>query len=137
MVTSYVYDDAGQIVRTVTRGAWTAEDRALVLAYRMYRDTLCRCGEPKATAWHWDNEGFYEVDEDEDFVTCHACTALEQSANPDADPVRYPVNLRYTRTRPLPPFDPTAPISRAPIPSKSTSGGADRGSERPVGHSPA
>lgn len=31
------------------------------------------CGHPKETAWHPDNEGWFEVVEE---ITCHGCTAL-------------------------------------------------------------
>lgn len=134
-----MYDDGGRVVRTVTRGGWTEEDRALVMAYRRYQATLCRCGEPKERAWHWDNEGWYEVDPDEDFLTCHACTALARAENPEADPVRYPVRLRNDRDyaeKPLPPFD-LGELSRQPSRTSKPDGGVERGGERPVGHSTA
>lgn len=86
---------------------WTADDRALMLAWRTYQDGLCSgCGHPQATAWHPDNEdgGFVLVEE----ITCQGCTAAQE---PDKDtgirkPVTYPVvlDLRDYEQHPLPPM---------------------------------
>ena len=89
--------------------SWTAEDRALLLGWRMYQDSLCRCGEPKEIAWHPANSGWYSVDEDEGGATftCHACTAKAEAEHEGGDavkPVRY-FQVAYTRgadDRPLP-----------------------------------
>lgn len=64
------------------------------------------CGQPKATAWHPDNHGWWEVEHE---VTCHPCTAIRAAASPgdndeEVEPVRYlAVTDRrdYTR-KPLP-----------------------------------
>lgn len=129
------------MVRTVTTGAWTAEDRALVLAYKRYLDSLCpgRCGEPIEKAWHWDNEGWYEVDAEDDYTTCWACTAIAQSEDPTAKPVRHLTRLRHERdydTDPLPPLD-----IEAALKSHAEQAGAERGGgvhvdERPVSDGP-
>jgi hypothetical protein len=97
--------DGESVTRTVTSSLWGPEDRALMLAWREYQDSLCRCGEPRAVAWHPHNNGEYAVAED-DMAECHACTALEKALNPDAKPVRYPrlTYLRDETTKPLPPW---------------------------------
>lgn len=96
------------MIRTVTESPWTDDDRKLMLAYRMYLDSLCPggCGQPKRLAHHPDNDGWYEVD-DEQVVVCHACTALEQAAKDGSSeqvkPVQFYV-IRHDRdysTRPL------------------------------------
>jgi hypothetical protein len=62
------------------------------------------CGHPKATAWHPDNDGWFEEDIE---VTCHACTAM-RGPGPDGTttPVEYRsvVDTRDYETRPLPPL---------------------------------
>lgn len=132
-MTSYVYDEGGRLLRTVARGGWAEEDRALVLAYRLWKTTMCpRCGEPKAHAWHWDNEGFYELDEDHE-ITCWSCTAIQGDSE---KPVTFP-RVLYTRdldARPLPPFEmPAGPRN----PNRQPDGGGPRDRERPVGDSQA
>jgi hypothetical protein len=58
----------------VTSSPWTSEDRALMLAWREYKDSLCSgCGHPKATAWHHLADSFVHTG---DFV-CRACTAAQ------------------------------------------------------------
>ena len=86
-VTTYVYDDQGRVARTITASSWTPEDRALMLARKVYRELeLCPgCGHPKRTAWHEDNDGWFEENVR---VTCHACTAMR---SPDADGKVHPV----------------------------------------------
>lgn len=70
----------GRVVRTVTASPWTTEDRALMLAYEQYLATLCpKCRHPKATAWHFDNEGEFEVVEQ---YTCHPCTLQVDGPEP-------------------------------------------------------
>ena len=94
-VTSYEYDDAGRVRRTVTSSPWGTEDRALMLALRMYEGTLCpRCGEPKATAWHMDNEGHFAVTAE---YVCNPCTAREgHGAEDEVHPVTF---VEVTDTR--------------------------------------
>lgn len=101
-ITTYEYDQTGQVVRTVTRSAWTDEDRALMLARAQVKRSLCPgCGHPREKAWHPDNDGWFEV---EKTITCHACTAERRRDAADAKPVEYPV-VTYTRDetkKPLP-----------------------------------
>lgn len=85
----------------MTASPWTAEDRALLLAYRSYRATLCPgCGHPKETAWHVDNGGEFEVTSR---YTCHPCTA-KRADNGGSDPVEYVVvtDTRDYAADPLP-----------------------------------
>ena len=97
-------------MRAYAASAWTEEDRALMLARNVYLlDPLPGgCGYPKATAWHPDNEGWFEGDAT---YECHACTALRSGrATPTTPPV---VFIAVTDTRdyennPLPPM-PTGP----------------------------
>lgn len=60
------------------------------------------CGHPKATAWHPDNEGWFE---EHLRVTCHACTAMaEPGPDGTTKPVEY-LSVADTRdygARPLP-----------------------------------
>lgn len=75
-----------------------------MLARAMHRRTLCPgCGHPKATAWHPDNEGWFEPNE----VTCHGCTAERgPEVNGRVQPVKW-VSSRDGRDyekKPLPPF---------------------------------
>lgn len=85
---------------------WTEEDRALLLAYRAYRDSLCQggCGQPSSLAHHWDMDGWFEAPG----VTCYACTARAQAERADStEPVK-PVelfgviNVRDFDKKPLP-----------------------------------
>lgn len=108
-----MYDADGRLVRTVEAPEWTDEDRRLLLAYQRYLDEHCPgCGHPKATAWHPDNDGFFEADHQ---VICHACTAIKAASTPDAagekhkevEPVVY-LSVTDTRDyarRPLPALD--------------------------------
>lgn len=105
--TTYVYDDQGRIAATYTRSPWTTEDRLLLLAYASFKQTLCPgCGQPKKTAWHPDNEGFFEVVEE---IVCHACTAIENhGVEPEHHTTRPHLVVQDTRDyteRPLPPLD--------------------------------
>lgn len=68
------------MVRTVAEPAWTANDRALMLALQLYESGLCRCGQPRKRAWHPDMSGYY----DEKFYQCHACSAQQ------GKPIYYP-----------------------------------------------
>jgi hypothetical protein len=91
-------------VSTVTGSAWTAEDRALMLGWRMYRASLHEpCGHPKETAFHPDNNGEFEV---EGWVTCWPCTEAALAEDPKARPVRFPivVDTRDYAAKPLPPW---------------------------------
>lgn len=106
LVTSYVYGDEGRILRTITWGEWTDEDRALMLALEVYRSTLCPgCHHPKATAWHPDNEGWFDPEDDEQPTTCWACTSTGQ-LDPDGNriPVQYATvrDHRDYTAKPLP-----------------------------------
>lgn len=108
--TFHLRDEDGNVVRTVTESPWTEEDRALMLAYRMYLNSLCSgdCGQPRALAHHPANDGWYGVGER---VICHACTALKRAANEGSKepvkPVEYYV-LDHDRdydANPLPVLD--------------------------------
>lgn len=106
-VTVYEYDDQGRVARTSTRSPWTAEDRALMLAYEQHLNTLCPgiCGQPKALAWHSDNEGWYRTPDD-DVSVCQACTALRRHTDETAKPVEF-IGLVHDRdyeTDPLPAY---------------------------------
>lgn len=108
-MTSYVYDEAGRVIRVVQSSPWTEDDRALMLALQSYRDSLCPgCGHPKKTAWHHHSEDSF--DHEGDFI-CWACTAA-QPEDPDSgqkELVKYPVVVDtrdYTRF----------PLSGAPEP---------------------
>lgn len=97
--TEYVFgdpDNPDKVTGTVSSPAYTPEDQGLLMALLAYEDSLCRCGQPRAVAWHWEMDGWYEADE---FV-CHACTA----ASPDDKPVTYS-QVRDTR-----------PPSKGPLP---------------------
>lgn len=62
------------MTRTITEPAWTAEDRALLLALQMYEDTLCSgCGHERTRAWHPDMDGWYEPKH----YRCAACSAMQ------------------------------------------------------------
>jgi hypothetical protein len=95
---------------TIAASPWTEGDRALMLAYRAYEDSLCPgCHHPRAEAWHPDNDGWYEAD---DPITCHACTAQARAvaeSEKDFKPVEF-LGSRYTRPaeQPLPPLNPAA-----------------------------
>lgn len=87
---------------------WSSEDRALILAWRSYKATLCSgCGQPKERAWHPDNDGWFEV---EDGPVCHACTAMKAHHHPDptkpVEPAAFPyvVDTRDYAANPLPPW---------------------------------
>lgn len=77
------------MIRSVESSVWTADDRALMLARAKYVKTLCPgCGHPKATAWGFENDGWFDGTEQR--VICNACTAMR---TPDKDghvePVEY------------------------------------------------
>lgn len=78
------------MVRVVTASPWTEEDRALMLAWRIYQASICSgCGHPKATAWHHLNEDAF--DSEGDFV-CWACTAAQAPGEGGKrEWVKYPV----------------------------------------------
>lgn len=79
-----------------------------MLARDVYRASLCgRCGHPKDTAWHPDNDGEFEVTAT---FTCHACSALAREGDPSAKPVEFHAvtDTRDYEKKPLPPF-PTGP----------------------------
>lgn len=63
------------MVRTITEPEWTESDRALMLALRLYEDSLCSgCGQERARAWHPDMDGWYEPKH----YRCAACSAGQQ-----------------------------------------------------------
>jgi hypothetical protein len=106
-VTTYFYDDAGRVTRTATASPWTEEDRALMLAWRTYKDGLHKpCGHPVATAMHPDNGlGAFEKTEE---IVCWACTAAnEPDENGVISEVKFPVvvDVRDYEKFPLPPLD--------------------------------
>jgi hypothetical protein len=79
-----------------------------MLARAQYQADLCpRCGHPKGTAWHPDNDGWFEVTGS---FECHACTALSRESDPSAEPVVFHAvsDTRDYVANPLPPF-PTGP----------------------------
>lgn len=65
------------MAKTTTRSPWTPEDRALMVARRVYLDSLCPggCGQPHDEAHHEDNDGWYSVHEE---LKCYACQARDQ-----------------------------------------------------------
>lgn len=79
-----------------------------MLGWRMYQSEMCGggCGYPRSVAHHPDNDGWFEV-RDEDTVTCHACTALRRAQDNEGskpvEPVEFAV-VAYTRPndQPLP-----------------------------------
>lgn len=103
-VATYIYDEAGRVAKVVQSSPWTEEDRALMIAWRVYQDGLCKgCGHPRATAWHPDNGlGAFElVDE----VTCWGCTAAQKPREDGTiEEVTYPVieDVRDYDVYPLP-----------------------------------
>jgi hypothetical protein len=107
--TVHLYDDEGRLARSITESPWSDEDRALMLAYRMWRHSICEgCGQPKRLAHHPDNDGWYEATP----VVCHGCTAMRRKANEGSkEPVK-PVEfyrLAHDRDydlRPLPMMQP-------------------------------
>jgi hypothetical protein len=104
VLTLYEYDDAGRLARSWAQSEWTEEDRALMLARDAYEATLCKgCGHPKDTAWHPDNDGWFEVTQT---FTCHACTALRQHGDDQAQPVEFHAvtDTRDYERNPLPPM---------------------------------
>lgn len=114
-VTTYVYDDQGRVLQTVTASAWGEDDRKLMLAYREYQSSLCPggCGHPRERAHHPDNDGWYVAEG----VECHACTARARAERADSkEPVKPielfgVVDIRDYTTQPLPAM-PTRPERR-------------------------
>lgn len=73
---------------TSTASPWTAEDQALMMARREYRDGIHEaCGQPLAISTHPEMEGWYDPD---DSLICWACTAMQ---DPGEDGRRKPVRL--------------------------------------------
>lgn len=108
--TTYVYGDPehpDRVTATYTASPWTDEDRLLMLAYAEYKNTLCPgCGHPKDTAWHPDNDGFFEVVRE---YVCHACAAIDaHGLDPEHRPPPRPhlvvADTRDYDERPLPPL---------------------------------
>lgn len=97
----------------MTRSPWTDEDRALLLAFSLYEESLCSCGEPRNLAHHPDNEGWYTIDNDPEegsAVVCNACAAIEKN-KAEAEKSDLPYGLRPVlvhdrdyEAKPLPPL---------------------------------
>lgn len=94
LVTSYEYDDQGQVARTVQRSPWTPEDRALMLAWSQYLESLCPgCGLPKESAWHTD--GWHVV---RPLAECDGCSAKRRHEWEEAGSTgEAPKRVTYTR----------------------------------------
>jgi hypothetical protein len=123
VLTTYEHDEQGRLLRAFTASAWTEEDRALLLARDAYLATLCSgCGQPKETAWHPDNEGWFEVTQS---FECNACTALRRESDPSSEPVTFHAvtDTRDYEKSPLPPL-PTGP-RMSPEELAVAMGGAD------------
>lgn len=76
VTTTHLYDDPDypdRVTSSVSSPAYVVEDRALLAALARYEEAHCRCGQPKAVAWHGDMDGWLES---RSFV-CHGCSALE------------------------------------------------------------
>ena len=82
--TEYEYAD-GVLVRAVTtrESAWTEQDRAEILAYRLWQEGLCKgCGHPLAeTTTHYELGPEYDAKH----FTCRACAALAEGQRARAD----------------------------------------------------
>lgn len=104
ITTTFVYDDPDHPDRptsTIASPEWTPEDRALLMGLELYESQLCRCGYPRAIAWHSEMDGWFGHDGEPDKYVCHACTARN-----DGQQVVYTVALdtRPDDHDPLPPF---------------------------------
>lgn len=112
-MTYYEHDDQGRMIRSSQRSEWTDEDRALMVAYQLYLDSLCPgCGQPRAKAHHSDNDGWYRIAE---AVVCHACTvARKHGQDGEVDPVEYltVVDDRDYQKNPLPAYGSAAARER-------------------------
>lgn len=109
-VTTYLYDDEGQLLRTVTSSPWTAEDHALMIAWRLYRSSLHEpCGYPLAIATHPFMEGWFEQKDD---LICWACTAAQE---PGEDGTRKPVKVPLIVDTHDHVADPLPPVPTTPI----------------------
>lgn len=85
-----MYDANGRLERVVTPSPWTDNDRALMLAFQLYKRSICDgCGQPRHLAQHPDNDGWYDTTP---AVVCHGCTALRAANHEGTDPVK-PVEL--------------------------------------------
>lgn len=60
---------------SAARGDWTDKDYLLTLAYTIYEDGLCACGQPRVISHHTDNDGWYEIKKAE----CFSCAAQERA----------------------------------------------------------
>lgn len=106
ITTTYLYDDPDHPERctgAIQSPPYTADDRALLMALDAYEASLCRCGQPRSTAWHSEMDGWYEPQT----YVCHACTAMApEDKDGKREPVRYggPLNTRPADKGPLPPF---------------------------------
>lgn len=77
-VTTYEYDDAGRLVRSITvhDAEWTDDDRACAQARRRNEADRCPgCGLPMSETTDAKNMGGYEAPYP---VQCFACTPLEK-----------------------------------------------------------
>lgn len=101
MVTQrFVYDDPERPLRAtsaIQSPPYVVEDQALLTGLDLYEQSLCRCGHPKAVAWHADMDGWFE----EDTYVCHACSVGRE---PDDKAIYRHVRSTRPDDRPLPPF---------------------------------
>ena len=105
-VTTYEYDDQGRLTRSYQRSPWTDEDRALMIAWRRYQDSLCPgCGQPIDKAWH--TNGWHEV---QPVAECGGCTAQRlhdwQESGGHGEPPKPVIYTRVVDTRDEPPAPP-------------------------------
>lgn len=67
------------------------------MAWRRHKASFCPgCGEPKATAWHPDNDGHFAVTQE---ITCHGCTAKVAHGHEGTEPVKPVTYLLVEDTR--------------------------------------
>lgn len=114
------YDDAGRVVKTVTRSPWTPEDRALMIARQIHHRSLCPgCGMPKDKAWHPENDGWIELAGVRECLGCQAMEMADWDGNDSNRPKakKYPVlrDTRNYRDNPLPPLPPLRPRDGEPV----------------------
>lgn len=113
--TSYVLDEHGRVIASVTDPDWTDDDRDLALALLVYEAGLCGgCGHLLAETTAPEAEDSYQGD----LLRCHRCTAAEQVAeqyrgNPQPGSLRYSARPRQPHQHDAEPTDPTDPTDPA------------------------
>lgn len=78
--TTYEYDLAGRLIRSVTtvEAEWDDEQRELVFALQAYEADLCPgCRQPLNETTRTENEGRYIPGP---AIRCHRCTAADQAS---------------------------------------------------------